>query len=64
MLIYFVFYRQCGIKFNNVLVVKGNVVEVLFRLDDFGFGRGFNLIWLGRFLNGICKIIKFLLCCF
>lgn len=43
MLTHFVLYRQCGTKFNNVLVAKGNAVEVSFRSDDFGSGRGFKL---------------------
>lgn len=62
MLTHFVLYRQCGTKFNNVLVAKGNAVEVSFRSDDFGSGRGFNLTWSGRLPNGTCKIIKLLLC--
>lgn len=60
MLTHFVLYRQCGTKFNNVLVAKGNAVEVSFRSDDFGSGRGFNLTWSGRLPNGTCKIIKLL----
>lgn len=58
MLTHFVLYRQCGTKFNNVLVAKGNAVEVSFRSDDFGSGRGFKLTWSGRLPNGTCKIIK------
>lgn len=62
MLTHFVLYRQCGTKFDNVLVAKGNAVEVSFRSDDFGSGRGFKLTWSGRLPNGTCKIIKLLLC--
>lgn len=59
---HFVLYRQCGTKFNNVLVAKGNAVVVSFRSDDFGSGRGFKLTWSGRLPNGTCKKIKLLFC--
>lgn len=59
---HFVLYRQCGTKHYNALVAKGNAVEVSFRSDDFGSGRGFKLTWSGMILNGTCKIIKLLLC--
>lgn len=48
---HFVLYRQCGTKLYNALVAKGNAVEVSFRSDDFGSGRGFKLTWSGMLLK-------------
>eukprot|EP00105_Crassostrea_gigas_P002022 XP_011414415.1 PREDICTED: uncharacterized protein LOC105318827 [Crassostrea gigas] len=56
---HFVLYRQCGTKFNNVLVAKGNAVVVSFRSDDFGSGRGFKLTWsVSKYATRTTEIMK------